>query len=1036
MATTETTTAALTRANQEILRITSGWQTFQGQLTQAAGTVSRLGSLFETSVNAIGTDPGDQAVAGEPGNQADPLNETAGKIANTTDNTWNSFRKSDLITGKIRILLNHVSQATTKIVEQLTALTGSVEEALNKNTRTTQVGVIVKYPPQQAGGDTIIHNTISVNNHITTSARMSADLSGQINNNGGTDHNSAGETVETYEKVTTSVSKIQESYSAIAENISNISSATTTWSATIEKTIETYTSLSTSIQQATEVSVLLSETIRAISQTTTLVSSSIEQVTGVTATLAISLERVQEITATLEDAFYKVDEACADIFTHIGSLTQHIQAEITNVVQTTNTFQQSLTQVNITAGNLQIGINQVTDSSGRLEETLGQVSNTMDEVSQMTAHVNTTMDTLASGMESIRDVAGMAQSNFELMTSTLEKLNQRIDTLQTVSGTAGQEIGNMGETVQKTTEKSSWLGTTFGKMKEKVLSSINDMMGPMKILNTLIGKAAEFLQGSGAAWKARVEVEGNLSNTMTGNMGAGENEINSLLQLTAAQEKLGVVSRNVQTAGAVELAAHLNKSESLEQLLPAMNNLIAKQHGLNATQEHASAMAGLMAQALNGETGELARCGIEFTELQKQILTTGTETERATILAEAMETSIGGVNAALAATPEGQFKNQANSLEDLQSRIGSLYEQVMVALMPLFDKFREGLDGVISLFEKHEEKISNGINTIATICGQAFTIVIEVLDSVISLFSSWFEELEGGNIWVTAITTAVGLLAGIIAAVTIATNIWSTAQAVLNTIMNLNPIGLIIAAIAGFIALIGYLCSRLQGWGTLWEGLVGFMEHTFAGFVATIKFRFTSVINALMIGLNYIKKGWYQFREACGIGDSSENQAALREINADIEARQQAIVNGAREIMEHARAAKDSLSGINMSWKKDETGETEESRETVQETVNKTQEIVDTVTHSGTKTTTTGTSGDSGSNLSGSNQQNIGGSIAENTVSSISNTGSQSRSIVINLGSMVENIIFNGGFDTNREEVEKDLEESLLNVLQMAYTAQ
>lgn len=60
---------------------------------------------------------------------------------------------------------------------------------------------------------------------------------------------------------------------------------------------------------------------------------------------------------------------------------------------------------------------------------------------------------------------------------------------------------------------------------------------------------------------------------------------------------------------------------------------------------------------------------------------------------------------------------------------------------------------------------------------------------------------------------------------------------------------------------------------------------------------------------------------------------------------------------------------------------------------------------------------------------------ADKTTEAISTGGTRNTSININLGKMVENIVFNGSLKENRAEVESQLEESLLRVLNMAYSA-
>lgn len=77
------------------------------------------------------------------------------------------------------------------------------------------------------------------------------------------------------------------------------------------------------------------------------------------------------------------------------------------------------------------------------------------------------------------------------------------------------------------------------------------------------------------------------------------------------------------------------------------------------------------------------------------------------------------------------------------------------------------------------------------------------------------------------------------------------------------------------------------------------------------------MINGIMIGLDYIKMGWYKFKEACGLGDSNENKAMISQIGVDIEQRQQAIIDGATKIKDLTEKAANTLTW-EMSWKKGE----------------------------------------------------------------------------------------------------------------------
>lgn len=148
--------------------------------------------------------------------------------------------------------------------------------------------------------------------------------------------------------------------------------------------------------------------------------------------------------------------------------------------------------------------------------------------------------------------------------------------------------------------------------------------------------------------------ETRLANNMRNTMDARDEDIQSILDLCSAQQELGVIGDEVQLAGAQELATYLEKKSSLEALIPVMNDMLAQQNGLEASEESAAQVASMLGKVMEGQTAALSRYGYSFTEAQEQILKFGTEEERAAVLAEVVEFSVGGMNEVLRQTPAGQ----------------------------------------------------------------------------------------------------------------------------------------------------------------------------------------------------------------------------------------------------------------------------------------------------------------------------------------------------------------------------------------------
>ena len=148
--------------------------------------------------------------------------------------------------------------------------------------------------------------------------------------------------------------------------------------------------------------------------------------------------------------------------------------------------------------------------------------------------------------------------------------------------------------------------------------------------------------------------ETRLANNMRNTMDARDEDIQSIKNLCSAQQELGVIGDEVQLAGAQELGTYLEKTDSLKQLIPVMNDMLAQQYGLEASEESAAQVASMLGKVMEGQTAALSRYGYSFDEAQEQILKFGTEEERAAVLAEVVESSVGGMNEALRQTPAGQ----------------------------------------------------------------------------------------------------------------------------------------------------------------------------------------------------------------------------------------------------------------------------------------------------------------------------------------------------------------------------------------------
>ena len=557
--------------------------------------------------------------------------------------------------------------------------------------------------------------------------------------------------------------------------------------------------------------------------------------------------------------------------------------------------------------------------------------------------------------------------------------------------------------------------------------------------------------------QAQQEAEAKLAQVMRNTMDASDAQIESIKALTAAQQALGVVGDEVQLAGAQELGTYLEQTESLQRLIPVMNDMVAQQYGFNASQESAVNIATMMGKVMEGQVGALSRYGYKFDEAQEKILKYGTEAEKVATLAEVIQESVGGMNEALAQTPEGRLKQAANRIGDIQERIGRLYVQIQSALAPIIDTVVGAAERVMAFFESKQaeiqgivDKVNEAFARLSQYIGERIDDIMGVLDNLMAAFSAVWSVIKVAwvpvelvlrgvigtflvlsNVVRTArpffigLAAAVGILTAALKWQDIVLNILIAKETVLNAItkiatavqwawnvaMTANPIGLIIAGIALLIGAIVAVCSHITGWGSLWDGICGFMKYTFYAFVDGVKLYFSTLINGIMMGLDIIKLGWYKFKEACGIGDTAENQAAIAQINADVEKRQQAIIDGAKAVQENALKAKESLAGIEMGWKgKDKIDKAQASLGTNAQL----QQAV------------------SGSSAGGHASGGGAGREAGKSAEAVATGGTRKTDIHINLKSLVENMNFNGTTAENLQEIQTNIAQALLQALNMA----
>ena len=295
----------------------------------------------------------------------------------------------------------------------------------------------------------------------------------------------------------------------------------------------------------------------------------------------------------------------------------------------------------------------------------------------------------------------------------------------------------------------------------------------------LVGVFGQFSQAYADQEAAQTRLAVNMRNTMD----ASEGEIKSILDLVAAQQQLGVVGDEVQLVGAQELATYLSKKESLEQLIPVMNDMLVQQYGLNASQESAQNIATMLGKVMDGQVGALSRYGYKFDEAQEKILKYGSEQQRVAVLCDVVSSAVGGQNQAMRNTPSGEIKALSDRFGDLKEEIGKVTVQMQPYLNMLAQVGMAG-SGLVNLATGFAG-VARSARTLAlslSTTSAAATVWRSVSMATSAMLTVLRSAFTGAAVGATTLKVAIrGLMAATVVGLAIAALTWALEKLVFSS---------------------------------------------------------------------------------------------------------------------------------------------------------------------------------------------------------------------------------------------------------------
>lgn len=224
-------------------------------------------------------------------------------------------------------------------------------------------------------------------------------------------------------------------------------------------------------------------------------------------------------------------------------------------------------------------------------------------------------------------------------------------------------------------------GTTISRtMGQKISAVGKNFIAAGAIATAVSVPIVNGIKDALSAYEVQATAETKLTEIYKTRMGVTDEVAKKTMDLASALQKEGVIGDEVTISGAQQLATFAKYPGTVDKLLPAMDNLLAQQKGVNATTNDAVNIGNLMGKVLQGQTGALKRVGISFTDAQEEVLKYGTEEEKAAMLAQVINDNVGNMNEELAKTPSGQMQQLKNTMGDLKEEIGAALAPVLAQL--------------------------------------------------------------------------------------------------------------------------------------------------------------------------------------------------------------------------------------------------------------------------------------------------------------------------------------------------------------------
>ena len=505
----------------------------------------------------------------------------------------------------------------------------------------------------------------------------------------------------------------------------------------------------------------------------------------------------------------------------LNAATQKYGADSTQAQAAAIKLEQAQIRQKAASDNLKAASDNLKTAQGRLKELETQLASEADKSRNVFAR-------MASGFVSVgRQVAGTipgVNSAMRNISSTAGEVTSNIKSKFSAVWNALPE-GARNAATKAGSALHSGLSKASGFASKAVSGIGNAAKGMATVVSGAATAAAAYLVNFGrqsvdAALKAG-EVTAKFQQVAKNNNWTDE-EQKSLLSLNKTLGQTGVISGGTLKAAQAQLGTFALTADQVKTLTPALADMIANNKGYNATAQDGVQIANLLGKVMTGSATALSKYGVTMTDAQKKVLQEGSASEKAAMAAQVLEANFGGINKALAQTPQGKMTILQHEIAGLKTSIGN---DLIAAFGGVGGAVIKMVQAVEPLITALFDKIAQLSQKIGPPLEKVFGVVADKIGKIdFNGFAGQLSGLSGPIAAVTGLLGAAGLVGALsgLKGVPIIGGLLSKFGGVLSGLGG--PITLVIGALAGLIATSPQLRSEF---GTMLQNVFASLQQAF-----------------------------------------------------------------------------------------------------------------------------------------------------------------------------------------------------------------